>query len=241
MRVQETNNAKLRQKDADGKKSSSNKIETVHAVYILDASGSMAGSKYRAATEGIDADIEVLRGVKDVNYTLTVIEFDSIGWGAEKANITEHTFMQPIHEIGTIRYRGAHGGTPLNQTVGETIDKLERLKGADKVILNIFTDGEENSSQGQYKNTYILQTRIKSAEANGFTITFQGTKQDIQHVVQHYGIHASNTLAHENTANSILRGSKLRAASMVNYSKAVADGLDVKENFYTKTLQEETN
>lgn len=233
MRVQETNNAKLRQEGQATKPINSGEKQTVHAVYILDASGSMAGLKYKAATRGIDEDIKILRGIRDIAYTLTVIEFDS-GFRNE-LRINEHCFMTPIENVGNIRYRGADGGTPLNQTIGETIDKVERLKGDSKVIFNIFTDGEENSSQGVYHNTSVLQQRIKLAEANNFTITFQGTQRDINKVVKEYGIHLSNTLAHDNTPESIAQGAQLRGASMMFYSKAVADGLDVKENFYTKT------
>lgn len=230
MRVQETTNAKLRQNGTIPKEYNGAPM-TVEAVYILDKSGSMAGAKYTAATSGIDEDIQKLKEVQGINYLLTVISFSS----GYPQGIVEHCFRQPINQIEKIRYAYAGGGTPLNQTVGETIDRIERMKGDNKVIMNIFTDGEENTSSGQYINTSTLQARIKSAEANGFTITFQGTQSDINRVVKEYGIHLSNTLAHDNTAESIREGSKLRSVAMMHYSKAVMDGEAVTENFYTKT------
>lgn len=205
--------------------------QVIHNVHILDASGSMAGGKYNSALEGINAEQEELRKDEDTRYTQTVIEFSSDGQG--KARITEHCFMRPIRLCETVKGIGAHGGTPLYETVGVTLNKLLLgMEQGDKVLVKIFTDGEENSSQGIYKVGAKLKELIEECEAKGFTVTFVGTEGDVFNVVKNIGVAASNTYAHMNTPESVRLSYMAMADSTMRYSARSASGQSVSKGFF---------
>lgn len=212
--------------------------QTVHNVHILDASGSMSGSKYDNAINSIKEEMNVIKGNTDVNYTTTIIEFDS-GYASgftgnifietakgSSARITQHNFLTPIGEYKDFKAVGAHGGTPLYETIGLTIDELlTKVKPEDKVIMTITTDGQENASYGIYKNPIVLKELLDKVQAkNNFTITFMGTEFDVETMINSLKISKNNTLVHQNTGESIGASYKLRSASLTSYSKAVASG-----------------
>jgi hypothetical protein len=178
----------------------------------------MLGGKYDNAISGINEEQNVLRGNPEINYTQTVIEFDSDFKGLRTH---EHYFMTPIEDTANIIGVGANGGTPLNQALGELLERLfKHVKHGEKVVVTVFTDGGENASQGTYRDGNALRHTIKLCERLGYTITFMGTKFDVNAVVANLGIHASNTLSHNNTAEGIAASYKTRGASL---SKLSAD------------------
>lgn len=253
---------------------------TVHNVHILDASGSMQGAKYVNALAGINEEINSLKGdTSGVNFTNTIVEFDSgnglhqiplelqakTSLGADRGMYqqcrqTTHYFMTPLAACSAITGRNTWGGTPLYQTVGEIIEKLLAAKQPDdKVVLKIFTDGDENSSTGKYAriptNVYrrdegplqvtdcpALRTLIDAVQSNSnFTITFIGTERDTSHVVKHLGMFASNTLVHDNTARGIKMSYNKLSSATRGYSKAVASGASLEElkgNFFKRVADE---
>lgn len=222
---------------------------TIHNVHILDASGSMTGGKYINALAGINQEIEDMR--KDgEGVTQTIIEFDSGHTG--KADIKTHYFMTPAVNCYRVTGKGADGGTPLYQTVGETIEKiLTHMKSGDKVLLKVFTDGEENSSQGKYRNigssynpkSEELTKLIKMVEDNhNFTVTFIGTERDVQHMVHNIGLMASNTMSHMNTPESINTSYSMSRGATVAYRKAMYAGAsqdELKGNFFKRVVPEQ--
>jgi hypothetical protein len=152
--------------------------------------------------------------------------------------------MTPITNCLPIVGNGAHGMTPLYQTVGEAIEKLlKHINPGEKVVMTIFTDGEENSSRGIYANGKELKALIKNVEDNhNFTISYMGTKKDIETVIRELNVDRSNTLEHMNTAYSVGQTYAARGASMVMYSKAVSDGAsqeELRKNFFTKKISED--
>lgn len=226
---------------------------TIHNVHILDASGSMNGPKYNNALKGINGEIMAMK-TNSEGMTQTIIEFTS---GLHStAKLATHYFMTPAENCTAIVGTGANGGTPLYQTVGETIEKLlAHVKPTDKVLMKIFTDGEENESKGKYVNTGThwapkseeLSRIIKMAEDNhNFTITFMGTKEDVRHMVSNIGLTESNTLVHDNTERGVQSSYSMSLASTVKYRKDVSRGVsqdELKKDFFKRisTDQEDTN
>lgn len=205
--------------------------QVIHNVHILDASGSMAGGKYNSALEGINAEQEELKKDEDTRYTQTVIEFSSGNQG--NAQLTEHCFMRPIRLCETVKGIGANGGTPLYETVGVTLEKLLLgMEQGDKVLVKIFTDGEENSSKGIYKVGAKLKELIAECESKGFTVTFVGTEGDVFNMVRNIGLAASNTYAHMNTPESIRVSYMAMADSTALYSQRVSRGQSVNKGFF---------
>ena len=203
------------------------KPPVVHNVHILDCSGSMGlGNKIGVAVDGINEEIQTLANSNNGDYLQTVVIFNS----------TYKTLLYrvPIKKASSI-ITGVSGMTALYQTVGETLEKLLREKDPDeKVLVKIFTDGEENSSRGKYRDARELFNLIEKCQSNGFTVTFVGTELDVNRVVKAVGIDLSNTLSHNNTPGDIKRVYKQTIAATQSYRCAVNDGLDVTKGFYKR-------
>lgn len=203
----------------------------VHNVFILDCSGSMGsyqGSKYMTALESINEELLVLSKNEDVTFTQTLVEFGS----HKSIHITR--YMSIDHSALPIR-RNDLGMTALNDTILLTLNKLRSdKKPEEKVLVKILTDGGENDSI--VANSTTIKELMATCEKEGFTITFIGTTSDTVIAIGAYGLHVSNTMSHDNTSAGIKAASQFRTASTMSYSKGVADGVDVTENFFTKTL-----
>jgi hypothetical protein len=211
------------------------KIPTVHNVYILDASTSMAGPKFNNAVAGINAEVEKLKSDKNVNYTQSIVDF------SYNNDIVTHFWKVPISEVQLFKSK-SRGSTALFQAAGNTIERLfQEDNGVDKVLIKIFTDGQENDSKyGKYANIGDswrpkcpnLAKLIKDCEDKGFTITFVGTESDVKFVTDALNIDESNTLVHDNTAAGVAMSFARGADATIAYSQNLRAGKDVKKGFY---------
>ena len=203
----------------------------IHDVDILDASGSMGGSKYTNSILSINKGIELLLTDTAVEYRKTIVEFNG------NRGVVKHKVARSLSEAN-FKPIGAAGLTPLYETIGTVLTELRSIvKDEDRVLIKIFTDGQDTGfhlwSPDRVKN---LIDELKSI---GWTITFNGTAGDIDYVVNHISIDRSNTLAHDNTASGIMMMANMRSSATMSYSKAVAEGVSKDElvkNFYTKTV-----
>jgi len=218
----------------DGKVNASKNTKTtetpkIHNVTILDGSGSMGGSKYDNARKGIQLDFETCK--KEDFKTFTFVEFNNGG-----SDITTHCFMEKFDKVNLI-FNGARGGTPLYETIGVTLERLlKEVPKNDKVLVKVFTDGEENASSGTYANVGNLKSLIKQCESQGFTITFIGTEHDTNFIIRNLGLDKSNTLVHDNTGEGVQMSFQTQAFATVQYRKSLDEGEDVSVGFYSKVL-----
>lgn len=201
----------------------------IHNVIILDGSNSMGGSKYVNACTGICQNLETCKNEGISTYTF--VEFNDID------QITNHCVLQPVSEV-KLKFNGVKGFTPLYRTIGQTLDLLlNKVPLTDKVLVNIFTDGkEEGGDNSKYHKEGVLRNLIKQCETRGFTITFIGTKYDVNFTVRHLGIDKSNTLVHNNTGQGVELAFTTQAMATQEYSKRVANNEDVTTGFYSKTI-----
>lgn len=214
-------------------------------VFIVDASGSMGGkrpgTRYSTALEGLnELLINIKRDTDSENHTM-IVEF-------EEHNI-KTTLPLTKTPPDTYAGMGCGGSTPLQQAVGETIEKVVAIRAKDfdvndKILINVFTDGGENYSKGKYagfSGAALLGEYIKSLETQGVTVTFMGTQQEVNYAINTLKLKASNTLAHDNTARGIRMSFDKTVKARGFYSKSVALGQDVTEAFYTKTIDDTNN
>src|SRR5574343_90104 len=204
---------------------------TVHNIIISDASGSMSGSKYRASVESIISELELFRSDNNVNYTQTLVEFDS-------ARRKKHFWLTPGKEATSFKGIGAQGGTPLYITIGEVLSELESsIKPNDRVLVKVFTDGgdtQHGSGSWNVNNLGIYLNKL--INVNNWPITFNCTHSDKASVLR-IGIPESNILSHNNTAEDIERVSNPRTRATAMYSKSVSEGVsaqELKASFYSK-------
>ncbi len=196
---------------------------TIHVVDILDSSGSMSGSKYAAATEGINHGVKTLKeDVSPVNYTYTMCDFST-------TNIFRHT-LASLDEVEN--FRGyTRDSTALYDAIGDTVNIIRRnKKPTEKILVNIYTDGEENASR-RFRSNDISQM-IEDLGSQGWTFTFIGTEKDVKFAQSKLKFHDSNTLVHDNTGAGIARGMSVNSTARTSYSAKVAAGEDVSLGFY---------
>lgn len=197
--------------------------KTIHIVDILDRSGSMsAQNKFNIALQAINTEILRLQLDKTVNYTYTLCMFDY------EVDIIH--LKVPIKEIRRITGR-TNSTTALYDAIGITIESLDIKPKIDNYLVNIYTDGGENASR-KYKALGIQQLLAKYKKSN-CTITFTGTEEDINHVVN-LGVDRTNTMAHDNTSASVHMMFAETATSRSAYSKSVIIGADTSKGFYKK-------
>jgi len=206
----------------------------VHNVFIVDASGSMRGGKYDNAISGLNELLKSIKSDQFTDNTVTIVEFE--GTTISNRLFTETKIPDSYKEMGT------GGMTPLNTAVGQTIEQLLNARKnsfnvEDKVLINVFTDGEENSSWGKYADPSTLSELIKSVESQGFTVTFQGTKNEVNYAINKLNLKSSNTNVHDNTVKGIKSSFERTANARVMYSKSVSRGEDVTAQFYSKTIE----
>ena len=201
----------------------------VHNVHILDASGSMDGSRMRTALEGINSEISELQKDDSATYLQTVVSF-----GYARDYKVLHN-KQPIQEVGKVRVK-AYGLTALYDAIGKTLEDVVRSrKPNEKTIVKVFTDGGENSSRSEYRNPEVLNEFIKKCEQLDITVAFIGTQPDVENIIRRLGIDRSNTLSHNNTSESI---GQVFAQTMISTKEYVGKSLrgeDTLKGFYKQS------
>lgn len=196
----------------------------VHNVHILDASGSMRGDKWRAACDLINAEIKAFKDQTDVELLYSLVVFSN------RVTIALWRTQNPQPIVPSEHWMGST--TSLDQAVVETLEMLLAQTTNEKVLVKIFTDGEENSSNERSKK--VVKDVIK--KANGFTIAFAGTPDDVEKIKFRYGLEDGNLITHDNTAEGIKDLSKSYVQSTATYFKDVVEGKDVTQNFFHKKL-----
>lgn len=142
--------------------------------FIQDRSGSMS-SVWDETVNGFKKFVEDLRtGVKedDVEYLFSLTTFDTV--------INTPVVAQPVSEVnlGILANFGPRGSTALYDAVGKTIEQIDQdSKGADKIIVVIVTDGQENSSREWSKDALHASIEAHLQKGN-WTFTYLGTQPE---------------------------------------------------------------
>lgn len=160
----------------------------VEIISILDKSGSMSG--LRSDTIG--------------GYNGFLMEQRTLPGHARATLVQFNTEIETVYEGVNIAHLGnltqAHyvtlGGTALADAIGQTLvkqgERIARSGWADKVIVNIFTDGEENASREF--TVEKAKALIKQYEDDkGWAILFQGAGIDAFKTAATFGISGAST------------------------------------------------
>lgn len=208
---------------APAKVTSSRDLPTIHVVDILDASGSMSGLKIKNAIIGINKGITALKvDTAKVKYTYSLTDFSD--------NFIFKYVTVPLSGVSEFNTT-SRGSTALFDAIGKTVEKVKSsVKKDHKVLVNIYTDGQENSSREF--NATAINTLIKSLSEQGWTFTFIGTKSDVEYAQSMLSIHDSNTLVYDGTGAGLEKSLNKTVQSRSMYSAKVSAGEDVSKGFY---------
>lgn len=196
---------------------------TIHVVHILDSSGSMGSgiySKWHNAVKGVQQEIEELKKDSSANYIFSLVVFGR--------DIKKVIWQQPIAEVNYASEWRSTPSTALYDAIGTTLFDYPQ---DNPVLVKILTDGEENSSRLYSEKD--IKKQIEDLSEKDFTITFVGTKQDVQYIEVQLSIAKGNTLVHDNTSEGIKTAFEKSMAATRSYSTSVATGEFTKTfNFY---------
>lgn len=197
----------------------------IYVVDILDISGSMSGIKFLNALKGINSSLKELKEENNIKYFHLFTTFNHIVSVGQVVEVSK----------AIIRNIACSGTTALFDGIGKTLDSLKTVvKDGEKVLVNIYTDGGENSSLS-YKSKDI-SSMIEELQSKGYTITFVGTNYDVEEVQRVLKIKKGNTLSYDGSAKGLEKAMGMTNIARTTYSKAVLDGEDVSDNFYHKVM-----
>lgn len=206
---------------------------TVFNVFVLDDSASMRESGKTPAT--ISGFNEVLATTKtDKVHTINaLVKFSSPG--SETWTVGD---VKPLgNGFNNMRYYPSGFSTALWDAAGYAIRKTEEairtLPIGTRVVMTLFTDGDENSSR--HWNRTEVKKLIEEKVALGWVVNFigAGTKLDVERVATSVGIFAANTMNYQNDGVGATTAFRSMAKSLTNYNNAVADNVDSNVGFFS--------
>jgi len=206
---------------------------TIHNVVLLDATGSMVGSKYDNAKIGITKELDWLITQTDVNYTATVQEFIHQDYSQDVKTKT-HGLLVPPKNLA-LHFNGANGNnTPLYKAVLDIISQIKcKTDSSEKVLLKVYTDGDNNRLD-HFQSS--CKDKIKEVQSQNFTVTFVGTKSDLRRIINDLGLEESNCLEIENSGAGFAEAFNASFIATQTYSQKVLKGEDVTTGFYKKLI-----
>lgn len=168
-----------------------------HLSILIDRSGSMQSIK-KQVIEGFNKMIEEQKALTD-ELTVSLIQFDSIVnnerspfsnvWGSNLKQSLRYNIVNDFAPLNEVKLMNAEnytpeGGTPLNDSVARLIEetgkRLEAIPESlrpEKVIVVIYTDGEENTSNVHTKSS--VRDMIKHQEEKySWKFMYIGANQD---------------------------------------------------------------
>lgn len=181
----------------------------VQIIFVLDESGSM----YHLTDDVIGG------------FNSLIEEQKKVGGLAEVSLYTfSHVVDQPLNKVSleTVQpltsadYLPA-GMTAMNDAIGTALRRVLN-DSPDKAIINIFTDGYENSSK-EYTAANV-KSLVEQAEAKGYQIVFLAANIDEKVVASSFGIAAGATRGFTADAKGMEFALQASSAAVTNYRTA---------------------
>ncbi len=169
-------------------------------TFLLDRTGSMEAIR-DDTIGGFNAYLDGLKGNGDAHIDFTLVQFDSM-------SIDKICVAVPVGEVQRLTrdtYQ-PRASTPLIDAAVKTINAVEeslRSRPADKVVICIQTDGQENAST---EHTWDeLNALVKEKAAKGWQFNFMGVGIDAYEQGARMGISPAATMAYDHRNPAAVR------------------------------------
>jgi len=197
----------------------------LHAVLVLDASGSME----HLQSETIKSVNEYITGIVDSVEKITIAVFNTGMEGNEIKTKTYEDLSDGV-ELSPADYV-CGGATPLLDAVGTAVSGITD----ENALVVVVTDGYENSSK-EYTGDQIKEL-IKTKTAGGWKFIYLGADQDAWGTGQSYGFEAGTNYNFVSTsdgmndlARSLAVDTSAYAASFTSDAGATWKGANLDAN-----------
>lgn len=208
-----------------------NNTHQVHNLIILDESGSMESIK-TATMQGFNEIVQTIKGIEkqfpEQQHFISLVSFNGMGRKT-------HLWRQPVsllQQLTAVNYK-PDASTPLFDAMGWSLNKLASDLETEEnynVLVNIFTDGEENSSV-EFTGKKI-RNLVKQLKKNKWTFTYIGTEHDVEKIALSLSI--TNVLRFDKTEDGLKNAFHNESIARANYSRKIRNNEDTSEGYYSK-------
>ena len=196
-------------------------------LLVIDRSGSMLGVR-DAVVDGVNSYLEDQK--PHTGMYIGAVQFDN-------QKTVDDCFCEQMFEftpaastprLALTDYQ-PRGGTPLLAAFVEAVSKMERIiRPIDRVLINVQTDGEENSSPPEI-TLDVVKELIKSKEAEGnWTFSFMGADIDAWAVGGSIGVASGSTLYYANTYIGTTSAYTTTSTATANWYGSTAGGASAR-------------
>lgn len=218
----------LNKSDNTDNKQSNNEPKDILSIILIDGSGSMTGSKHNAAIEGTNG---ILSELQD-NEICHVVQF------SRDIN-TELEYKDKYNNINQLKrdLNKYMGMTALYKSFNKVYNKYIKINQYNKnlrILVNIFTDGLDNVSTDKERRE--MNDTIERLTSLGHTVSFLGTHEDRESIMNKLSIDESNLMTYDNTSKGVSDAFSATKSARAMYSLAVSRGEDTSLGFYKKLL-----
>jgi uncharacterized protein YegL len=180
---------------------------------------------------GFNEQVQTLRSLEEKypeqRYIITLVTFNH--------EIDTVLYARPVRDLQPLTSESYQplGSTALNDAIGLTMTRIEgegKEELADKnnsVVVTIFTDGLENDSKTEFKDTgrvAALIDRLQKTEQ--FTFTYVGANQDAIAVAKDLSISVSNVLNYAASESGTREAFARLNTATKKYSRRMASGVE---------------
>ena len=191
-------------------------------LVIADDSISMRGMRHRAALEGINAHVEILKS--DAKKTGLKTSSSIMKFATRNSVVRDFSVASKMKGITKSDYDASGGSTSLNDAIVDGINHMAKAVGSKKNVdatITIFTDGGENSSN---RSLSVAAKAVQDAKKKGWTIAFMGEGRAARYAEQ-LNVDASNVLEYKDTATAMKMYSASRSKKSVNLSRGISSNV----------------
>ncbi len=209
---------------------------STHVVFVLDSSSSM-GCVKDATISGFNEYLDIQRKeAKESGIKTHITLYTFNGRGIE--TVVEYADVSTVENLTKSSYN-PNGMTNLYDAIGYAMrsvnTRLNQFKKEfrDNVIINILTDGQENSSTEYDAST--IKEMVQMAESKGWAFMFLGANIDAFATGSQFGMRGTNTLQYgmssvndtfqvaSSSTNMMKSGIRSGASLSRTYASAISD------------------
>jgi uncharacterized protein YegL len=201
-----------------------------YVAFILDRSGSMAGTK-KATIQGLNEQIQQLKeDAKTQDILVSLVTFNG--------DVFEHLWSVPVDQLteATDDNYVPLGATAMRDAMGYTIQKListtDYNHPENAYLIITITDGNTNRDQ-HYSASALKELQTSCEATNKWTFTLMGCTQEyLDKIARETGqAHANMAAWSNNSESSVLRAFDNQKSRQKKYFSARGQGVTSTKNY----------
>ena len=208
-----------------------------YVALIKDHSGSMR-MLAKAAARDYNAIVAATREAATVNNLDTIVSVIKCGIGPGAGRVEREVINSSVHALRPIadhEYLANGGSTPLFDSVGSAIELFKGVPDYDDTnvafLVQVITDGEENSSSAHWKNG--IGEAIRELQASDrWTFAFR-VPRGYARTLTRFGIPEGNILEWDQSERGMAQASAATVEAVSQYFVARSMGAKSSQTFFS--------